>query len=375
MQAAIRNAESLVIKRIYATDAVFRIAHCKRWFLAFNMRKEVYSLIFLLTMSFTMSYHSILTVLFFASCVWFSHSAHAQERATDRTDSVQLLNHRYIELYRSNTDMSYLSPKGELGAPNKYVLNGELIANFFVLATRSSRLALAITPRFTVRIRDGSSSPVGTPSYRLGLRAFYRLSHQVSRYHYLEGQLYHHSNGQDGDALRTNGTYNTETGDFATNYVQGLYHWGSYHRHHYGTNYNLGIRWHAPFFHHSEGLKNVYGFTRLVGQALYRRFHRSTSSGGALHKSSVTSEWLRVSGQASYSINRLNGFGFTDVRKRLNAELSLYYIPPFGHDTGIFATVGYYGEDPYNIYFNQQYGFVRLGITVGYTRYDEDVRK
>ncbi|WP_020602473.1 hypothetical protein [Spirosoma spitsbergense] len=84
---------------------------------------------------------------------------------------------------------------------------------------------------------------------------------------------------------------------------------------------------------------------------------------------------MRISGKASYAINKLDGSGFTDVRKRLNAELSLYYIPPFGRETGVFATVGYYGEDPYKIYFNQQYGFVRLGFTMGYTRYDEDVRK
>jgi hypothetical protein len=328
-----------------------------------------------LIIPFVMKHNSLLTALFLMSWIGYYPFAHAQSSLTHWSDSTQLQNHRYIELFKSNTDMSYLSPKGELGAPNKYVLNGELIANFFVLATRTSRLALAFTPRFTIRIRDGESSPVGTPSYRVGLRAFYRLTHQVARYHYLEGQVYHHSNGQDGDPLRPDGTYNTETGDFATNYLQGLYHWGTYHRHHYGTNYNLGIRWHAPFFHHSEGLKDHYGFTRLLGQALYRRFHRSTSAVSSLHKSSVTSEWLRISGQASYAINKLDGSGLTDVRKRLNAELSLYYIPPFGHDTGVFVTVGYYGEDPYNIYFNQQYGFVRLGITVGYTRYDEDVRK
>ncbi|CAN5512608.1 hypothetical protein BH09BAC4_BH09BAC4_22880 [soil metagenome] len=324
---------------------------------------------------FAMEHNYLPIVFIFLSWLLTNPFACAQHTPAVQPDSTQLQNHRYIELFRSNTDMSYLSPKGELGAPSKYVLNGELITNFFVLATRTSRLSLAFTPRFTIRIRDGASSPVGTPSYRIGLRAFYRLTHQVARYHYLEGQMYHHSNGQDGDALRTNGTYNTDTGDFATNYVQGNYHWGTYHRHHYGTNYNLGIRWHAPFFHHSEGLKDQYGFTRLVGQALYRRFHRSSSTLTTLHKSSVTSEWFRISGQASYAVNKLNGAGLPDVRRRLNAELSVYYIPPFGHDTGVFITVGYYGEDPYNIYFNQQYGFVRLGISAGYTRYDEDVRR
>lgn len=109
--------------------------------------------------------------------------------------------------------MSYLSPKGELGAPDKYLLNSELIANFFPLASKNSRLALAVTPRFMVRIRDGLSAPVRTPSYRIGVRAFYRLTANTVHYQYLEGQVYHHSNGQDGNVFRPDGTYNTETGD------------------------------------------------------------------------------------------------------------------------------------------------------------------
>jgi hypothetical protein len=299
----------------------------------------------------------------------------AQPIRSGRPDSVQVQNHRYIELYRNHTDMSYLSPKGELGAPIKYMLNSELVANFFLLASRNSRLAVAITPRFTVRIRDGASSPVGTPSYRIGARAFYRMTSSTVHFKYLEGQFYHHSNGQSGDVFNSDGSYNTETGDFATNYLQGDYHWGTYHRNHFGTYYGLGARWHAPFFNHSEGLAGHYGFTRLQGHALYRRFRRSSSVVTALHKSSLTAEWIRIIVKASYAVNRLDNFGLASVRKRLNTELSVYYIPPFGRETGLFATVGYYGEDPYNIYFNNSYAFVRLGIAVGFTRYDEDVRK
>jgi hypothetical protein len=34
----------------------------------------------------------------------------------------------------------------------------------------------------------------------------------------------------------------------------------------------------------------------------------------------------------------------------------------------LMAAVGYYGEDPYNIYFRDQYAFLRFGISTGFIR-------
>jgi hypothetical protein len=290
-------------------------------------------------------------------------------------DSVQLQNHRYVELYRSHTDMSYLAPNNEFGSPATYVLTGNLIGNFFLLASKQSRFALALTPDFTIRIRNEPSAPVRTPSYRIGARGFYRLTGRASHFRYVQGQVYHHSNGQDGEVFRPDGSVNTATGDFSTNYTQWTYHWGTHHRHRYGTHYATGVRWHAPFFNHSEGLTDNYGFVRVLGQAQYRRFRHTEHKVTTLRKSTLTAEWLRLNAQASYAVDHLNGWGIGSLKRRLNAEVSAYYIPPFSRDTGVFATVGYYGEDPYNIYFTDRYFFVRIGFTVGYLRYDEDLRK
>jgi hypothetical protein len=290
---------------------------------------------------------------------------------TAQVDSVSFQNHRYNEFFRGNRDFSYISPNGELGAPSKYVINGELIASYFLLASPKSRLSVAVTQRFMARTRTDRSSPIRTPSFRLGTQVFYRLSANVTKYKYLEAQFFHHSNGQDGAVFRPNGTYNTETGDFSTNYLQATYNWGTHLSNRHGTYYSVGYRWHAPFFGNSEGLQGNYGFGRLTGQALYRLFARSKSESSP----SLTTERLRVTLQASYAVNKLDNWTLSAAQRRLNAELSLWYIPSFSRDTGVFTTIGYYGEDPYNIYFNDRYAFIRFGIAAGFTRYTDELRK
>ncbi|MBO0931351.1 hypothetical protein [Fibrella aquatilis] len=291
--------------------------------------------------------------------------------ATAQPDSASFLNHRYNEFFRANRDPSYISPNGELGAPGKYALNGELIAAYFLLDNPKSRLSVAVTQRFMARVRTDRSSPIRTPSFRLGAQVFYRLSANVIHYKYLEGQYFHHSNGQDGEVFRPNGTYNTETGDFSTNYLQATYNWGTHGKGQHGTYYNLGFRWHAPVFNASDGLAGQYGFARLLGQATYRIFSRKNTT----VSSAVTTERLRMTLQASYATNSLNGWPIDAAGRRFNAELTVWYIPPFSRDAGLFTTLGYYGEDPYNIYFNDRYSFIRVGIAAGFTRYTNTLRE
>lgn len=295
-----------------------------------------------------------------------------QVDSTAQPDSIQFLNHRYNEFFRGNRDFSYISPNGELGAPSRYVINGELIASYFLLASPKSRFSVAVTQRFMARTRTDRSSPIRTPSFRLGTQVFYRLSENVTQYRYVEAQYFHHSNGQDGSAFRPNGTINTETGDFSTDYLQATYNWGTHLSNRHGTYYHLGYRWHPPFFNHSEGTAGNFGFGRLLGQATFRVFAKPKTEASSL---SSTTERIRFTLQASFATNKLNNWSLTAAQRRLNAELSLWYIPPFSRDAGVFTTLGYYGEDPYNIYFNDRYAFIRFGIAAGFTRYSDELRK
>ena len=50
-------------------------------------------------------------------------------------------------------------------------------------------------------------------------------------------------------------------------------------------------------------------------------------------------------------------------------EAAGYYSPSFMRQTAFIVNVGYYGEDPYNIYFKDRYAWVRAVIGVGFLKY------
>ncbi len=77
----------------------------------------------------------------------------------------------------------------------------------------------------------------------------------------------------------------------------------------------------------------------------------------------------RLNTSVSYAINSLTNYQIFAPKKRLNAELSANYSFPFMQNVFLMATFGYYGEDPYNIYFRDKYAYARFGISSTFTRY------
>jgi hypothetical protein len=56
---------------------------------------------------------------------------------------------------------------------------------------------------------------------------------------------------------------------------------------------------------------------------------------------------------------------FNKLHKRINADIGIYWRVS-GGNTSLFAATGYYGNDPYNIYYSKSYGFFRLGVALGF---------
>jgi hypothetical protein len=44
-----------------------------------------------------------------------------------------------------------------------------------------------------------------------------------------------------------------------------------------------------------------------------------------------------------------------NLKKRINTEGSFHYRIPSSPNAAVFGAIGYYGSDPYNIYFAQDY--------------------
>lgn len=271
----------------------------------------------------------------------------------------QEANVNFIQLYKENSDLSYTAPKGELGAPDKYIINGRLTSTYMLLASPALPVAFAVQPDFMVRVRAEQSSGVRTPSFRLGGIFYVRLNRRVEAYQYVTLRFQHHSNGQDDAALNPDGSVNTRTGNFSTNALLISYNFGNtipaVNDHLDMTlNHEVVFEWHK-WFNYEHILNDDYGFTRLIYNFSLRGYH-------------PLKEVWRLNAGVNYALNRMNGYPFEAIKKRLNAELSFHYSFPFMDNVFLMAAAGYYGEDPYNIYYKDKYAYLRFGISTGILR-------
>lgn len=291
----------------------------------------------------------------------------------------QQANLAYTSLYKENSAMSYTSPGGEMGAPSKYVINGKLTTNYMVFAPISLPIVFAVNPDFTVRVRKERSAGVRTPSFRLGGTFYVRLTEELKQYKYAQISFTHHSNGQDESALLSDGTINTKTGNFNTNDLTLAYNFGNFTNSLNGRansiHHKVGLEWHK-WFNYEPVLIGDYGFTRLNYDFSFRIYQNYSNKKGGWKKSiaddhtqTLEKEKWRFNAQLSYAVNQYTNQDLFAPKRRLNVEASANYSLPFMQNVFIMASVGYYGEDPYNIYFKDRYAFMRFGLSTTFTRY------
>ncbi|UKT62922.1 hypothetical protein [Pedobacter mucosus] len=291
-------------------------------------------------------------------------------------DSLQIkreyANKQYIGLYKENADLAYTSPYGEIGAASKYVINGRLTTTYMLLGSYKSPIAFAIIPDFTVRVRKEFSAGVRTPSYRLGGALYARFNANPENYKYGELAFTHHSNGQDQDAINADGTINTLTGNFNANYLTTSYRFGhltptNSDESFYSFNHRIGLQWYK-FFRYEPALDRGFGFTRILYNFSWRRYDEIEKKAKNKSTAKTEKETWRLNTELSYAVNRIPDKNFGSIQKRLNAEINFNYSFPFMNNVFLMAAAGYYGEDNYNIYFQDHYGYLRFGLSSGFLR-------
>lgn len=288
--------------------------------------------------------------------------------------SKQKSNLAYVSLYKENSEMSYTSPAGEIGAPSKYVINGKLTTSYMVFAPQNLPVAFSINPDFTVRVRSERSAGVRTPSFRLGGTFYVRLTENIKNYQYAQLSFTHHSNGQDGAAVLADGRINTQNGNFNTNFLTFAYRFGKFldssatNGKSESVHHKVGLEWHK-WFAYENALNGDYGFTRLNYDFSYRIYQTYDGKKKASSNSEIEKETWRFNAQASYAINKYDNYNLLAAKRRLNVEASANYSLPFMQNVFVMASLGYYGEDPYNIYFKDRYAFIRFGLSSTFTRY------
>ncbi|MDX1941691.1 MAG: hypothetical protein SFU99_14120 [Saprospiraceae bacterium] len=343
----------------------------------------------------------------------FPLSIYSQDTTVAKLSAIA--NYDYVNIYLTSTDMSYLAAKGEIGAPHKYVLSANINPYFSVLGGHISRLSVAMNPNVKIRIRTNgnpgdSSLPVRTPSFNIGGIAYWRLKANIDTFQYLSAAFYHHSNGQDGSALRPDGSFNTYNGNFSTNYLNFKFNFGknisrsvkifgvgkdffklNYYKGEIFRHQSLGLEWHPDFFGHEEALEGKYGTLKFRYDYIwaltvfwdhYRTVYdpiilneKNKPQKNNIYIGTTRDERLRITFNAAYILNKLEDHNILDLEKRLILEGNFHYSPPFTRNSAIFISLGYKGEDEYNIYFQDQYFYFRIGFSSGFLTYSTKLKR
>jgi hypothetical protein len=198
---------------------------------------------------------------------------------------------------------------------------------------------------------------------------------------------FHHSNGQDHPTFKPSGEFNFYNGNFSTNYLELGYNrnWRCKKEQRllfkcrntcndFDTGYEdwlakIAIEQH---FWTADAQKGSYGRTRLNLRGGYIRVNNYRLSVKRIGEGNdrvpmgdcYLRERFRLMVNVSANLDALSE-PYNKLHKRINAELGFYWRVS-GGNTSLFAATGYYGNDPYNIYYSKSYGFFRLGVALGF---------
>ncbi|MBL4676329.1 MAG: hypothetical protein JKY70_09025 [Mucilaginibacter sp.] len=281
--------------------------------------------------------------------------------------ATRIINRDFNNMYIQNLSPAFLGQ--EFFQPNKTLLVGDVNTHFVLLSSPRSRLFVDVSARVKVRLLKEYGNPVKSPSYMPGLNLYYRINSDAYHPQYISASYTHHSNGIRGPSLNPDGSINVDSGKFSTDFVQVNYTLGKRTDkpntilNQYGT---LGIEMHRSLFDDgggaSLGLPGHYGFVRVNGTYVHNLAKRYQDDIDP--NRSDFRNWQRLQFDFTYIAGK-TGYAATDLGKRLNASLKYYYQFPFMHNAAFVVGAGYRGQDDYNIYFQDNYFYMQLGIASG----------
>lgn len=264
----------------------------------------------------------------------------------------------FFRTIRANQHDSYITLGGGLGNREPLIFEA-FIAPYFLLRTSdNSRWGATLSPAILLRMYAEESFPVRTPSYMPQVTFYRQLDDEQGRaWQYVFLSLVHHSNGQDDRFFMEDGTLNTLSGDFSTNYLElGIFfnkklvpfsHTAEY--------FKTSLEYHLDFYRSRE-LKGHYSFVRWNNSI---RVFRSL---GSLRSWKMQKNpRLQTTLQTSWLFGDMGDASFFDTRERFNISFTIAYRPRALSDVSVFLNA-YSGKDYYNMHFQQRLSVVRVGF-------------
>ncbi|HVS94414.1 MAG TPA: hypothetical protein VHE59_20390 [Mucilaginibacter sp.] len=305
-------------------------------------------------------------VLICVQSAWLHASArgfniNSGKDSTTRAEKKQYTNAAFDQVYRENLLPAFYG--NEYGQPDNNLLVADVIPNVVILNTAKSRFFFVVTPRIQLRLLQGYHSPVKSPSYMPGGTLFSRLNSDENHPKFMSLSYSHHSNGQEGQTLDSAGNFNHD-GKFTTNFYSLNYYFGkrSMTATAGSSQYaSVGLEIHTGLFGkgYSQQLKNKYGFIRTNASWMYDIMHDKTAS----HDHYLGHQRIRF--DLMYIWDKVYDYPVYDWHKRMNISIKYYYQFGFMENVAATVQVGYRGQDPYNIYFQQSYPYIGIGLASG----------
>ncbi len=270
-----------------------------------------------------------------------------------KNDSVSELTLTIIS--QANQGNSYVTFPTDIGNIEPLWFEGNLIPNFYIRKSKSSRLMGVLTPQIILRMYQEHSYPVRTPSYMPQVTAYYLLTDGNNQNKtILFGRLAHHSNGQDGDFFLENGDINLKSGDFSTNFFEtGFIRTRISERFNAYQFFKSSLEIHPDSWRQWE-LEGIYSQYRWHNS--FSIFKLPSVDGNKGKKRADIS----IKGELTYLFGDLHDWNAASL-DRINLNLTFFYHPKFLEDIGLFAQF-YHGLDYYNIYFSHQINVLRFGF-------------
>ncbi len=264
----------------------------------------------------------------------------------------------FFQTIRANQRDSYITLGGGLGNIEALIFEARIVPYFLLRTSDDSRWGLTLSPDIILRMYAEESYPVRTPSYIPHLTFYHNLSNgEGRRLQYIFLTLAHHSNGQDDSFFLDDGTLNTQSGDFSTNYFE----FGAFFNYKVipfsnTTEYfKTSIEYHVDYYRSKE-LKGRYSFLRWNNS--FRVFRSFTSIRSlTLNKNPR----LQTTLETNWLFGDIGDIGFFDLKERFNISFTMAYRPRNLKDVSFFINA-YSGKDYYNMHFGKRLSVVRVGL-------------
>lgn len=280
---------------------------------------------------------------------------------------------RFSRYILANSEVGYITFLDGIGNLEPLWFEAKMVPNYLIRIREDSRTGAVLTPKVIIRMYREDSEPVSTPSYMPQITLYHQMKNfnpLKSNIFYLFGRVVHHSNGQDGDFYNDDGSINTRDGTFSTNYIEvGFFFAKLFSLHPNATEFfRSSIEYH-PKDMQDKVLNDKYGNIRWHNDIKIFKFTKETfnsifSGNGNMQGSSENQKarpYFRAVINTTFIFGEMEDVDVLDFSKRFGGSITLSYNPKYLEDVRLFVQY-YYGQDYYNIHFENTLSELRIGL-------------